>query len=112
DFLSNLFTHLLSWILSRNKDNTFILDEINSLHIQNNRLYKHRVIHVNYTTYNVRRVQDSLNPCLYADIMVYLDDQYFNYLFIFVQIVSIFHVNVAYFRPRLSSLHYKRIDFV
>ncbi|EJD00093.1 uncharacterized protein FOMMEDRAFT_92677, partial [Fomitiporia mediterranea MF3/22] len=56
DFLSNLFTHLLSQILSRNKDNTFILDEINSLCIQNDRLYKHRVICINYTTYNVRRV--------------------------------------------------------
>lgn len=39
-----------------------------SLRIANNRIYHHRVCRINYTTYDVRRAQDSINPRTHADI--------------------------------------------
>jgi len=36
----------------------------------NNRIYSHKVLRVNYTTYDMRREQDSLNPRTHPDIMV------------------------------------------
>ncbi|EJD05089.1 uncharacterized protein FOMMEDRAFT_79896, partial [Fomitiporia mediterranea MF3/22] len=55
DFILDLCKHLLSHILSRQEDKTFSLDKIHSLHIRKDRLYKHKVLYVNYTTYNVWR---------------------------------------------------------
>ncbi|OJA12492.1 hypothetical protein AZE42_08787 [Rhizopogon vesiculosus] len=43
----------------------------NSVVIINNRIYRHKVLRVNYTTDDLRRAQDSLNPRTQADIMAW-----------------------------------------
>jgi hypothetical protein len=43
-------------------EHKFTDEERMSLTIDNNRLYRHQVLRVNYTTYNNRRVQDTINP--------------------------------------------------
>lgn len=41
----------------------------------NNRLYRHKVVRINYTTYDMRRSQDSLNPRTQADVIVLANDE-------------------------------------
>ncbi len=45
----------------------FSNQELDSLVIMGNHLYRHKVLRVNYTTYDGRRRQDSLNPRNHAD---------------------------------------------
>jgi len=40
-----------------------------------NKIYQHKVMQVNYTTYDMRREQDSLNPCTHANIMVFSQEK-------------------------------------
>jgi hypothetical protein len=72
-FLPRLKDHLLGRILgcSFDGDETpFSDDDRNTISFVNNKIYKHKVIRFNYTTYNMRRSQDSVNPRTHADIMV------------------------------------------
>ncbi|EJD00512.1 uncharacterized protein FOMMEDRAFT_91663, partial [Fomitiporia mediterranea MF3/22] len=70
DFMPDLYRHLLSYILSRQEDKMFSLDKIYSLYIRKDRLYKHKVLCVNYTTYNVQRAQDLLNLCTHTNVIL------------------------------------------
>ncbi|KIJ59569.1 hypothetical protein HYDPIDRAFT_33097 [Hydnomerulius pinastri MD-312] len=36
---------------------------LNQVILKNDRIYCHNLLHINYTTYDVRRVQDTVNPC-------------------------------------------------
>jgi hypothetical protein len=47
----------------------FTDEERMTLTIDNNCLYRHQVLHINYTTYDNRRAQDTINPCTWPDIM-------------------------------------------
>ena len=35
-------------------------------------MYHHKVLRVNFITYDMRRTQDSLNPRIYADIIMHV----------------------------------------
>ncbi len=41
---------------------------------QNNRIFRHKVLRVNYTSYDVRRSQDSMNPRTQANVMLPASD--------------------------------------
>ncbi|TFK31268.1 hypothetical protein BDQ12DRAFT_619159 [Crucibulum laeve] len=64
DFLPQLKEHLLGCVLGQKycgDQESFTPQEQNSLHIIGNRIYKHKVMCVNYTTYDLQQAQDSLN---------------------------------------------------
>jgi hypothetical protein len=64
----------------------------------NNRIHEHGVLRVNYTTYDLRREQDSINPRTRADIMVLShedDDERHPYWY--ARVVRIFHLDVWYY---------------
>jgi hypothetical protein len=73
DFVSRLKEHLLERLLGQQYDGvevSFTPEERNSVMFVNNRIYKHKVMRVNYATYDLRRAQDSLNSRTHPDIMV------------------------------------------
>src|SRR5438876_11157214 len=73
DFLPQLKDHLLARLLDcpyQGDETTFTDSERRSVTIVNNRLYWHKVIRINYTTYDLRCLQDSLNPQSHSDFMV------------------------------------------
>ena len=72
NFIPRLKEHLLGRLLGHkyNGDEySFTAQERNGLVLINNRIYKHNTLRVNYTTYDLRRAQDSLNPRTHADFM-------------------------------------------
>ncbi|KZV98181.1 hypothetical protein EXIGLDRAFT_607198 [Exidia glandulosa HHB12029] len=79
--------------------------------IVQNKLYLHRTLRINYTTYDVRRDQDSINPrTSHRDVMFLSQEERANaHPYWYARVLSIFHVNVlpADARPGMAP---KRFD--
>lgn len=67
-------------------------EELNSLRFRANRLYLHKVMRVNYTSYDIRRQQDSVNPRTHPDVMM-LNSPDADHPYLYARVLSIFHVN-------------------
>jgi hypothetical protein len=79
------------------------------LFFEQDRMFLHNVLRINYTTYDVRRKQDTINPnTCHRDIMVLADtNDESDHPFLYARVVGIFHVNAVYtggpiadYRPR------------
>ena len=82
-----------------------------SLKLVNDRIYRHKVLRINYTTYDVRRSQDSLNPRTHGDIMVLSDDDV-THPYWYARIVGIFHAMVVKTGPKAKSREPKKMEFL
>ena len=90
-----------------------------SVLIRNDRMYKHKVIRFNYTTYDVRRAQDVVNPnTSHANIMVLSrgddagEDSSQNHKFWYARVLGIYHVNAVYVGPGMVDYVPRRLDFL
>jgi hypothetical protein len=116
DFLPKLQDHLLARLTHPNStsDNEeFSPEERRQILIRNDRLYYHKasrmhslyrlsvdatqVFRVNYTSYDVRREQDSMNPRTHADIMMLAPETEDPnaHPFVYGRILGIYHADVA-----------------
>lgn len=59
-------------------------------------MYFHKLMRVNYTTYDVRRGQDSLSSRKRSDVMTLARDEANPHPFDYARIIGIFHVEVAH----------------
>lgn len=79
---------------------------------QNDRMYSHSTLRINYTSYDVRRQQDFINPnspsgCRYVLLRSDTGDNLTEHLFLYARVLGIYHANIRLFgRPP------KRIDFL
>lgn len=116
DFLPRLKGHLLSRLLDcpyTGDEEKFTAEQLRQVCFKNNRLYRHKVICVNYTTYDVRRAQDSLNPRTHADFMVLGHDEGPDvYPYWFGRIVGVFHADVLHTGAQSTSPEPQRMDFL
>lgn len=97
NFLPRLKDHLLARILGQeyNGDETeFSAAEQAQVIFINDHIFRHKVLRINYTTYDLRREQDSLNPRTHTDIMVLSREAEHPYWY--ARILGIFHTNVVY----------------
>jgi hypothetical protein len=62
-------------------------------------IYQHKVLRVNYTTYDMRREQDSLNPHTHANIMLLSHDDPHPYWY--ARILGVYHAVVQH--PTLTA---------
>lgn len=87
---------------------------IDGVFFKHDRLYRHNIMRVNYTTYDVRRKQDTFNPTTsHRDIMVLADnDDDSLHPFLYARILGIFHVNVVYIGPGMVNYRPQRFDFL
>jgi hypothetical protein len=97
-------------------EHAFSDEDRNTIHFVSNRIYRHKVIRINYTTYDMRRSQDSINPRTHPDIMTlsHEDDgeageshQYW-----YARVIGIFHADVRHTGPSSSSNDPMRMDFL
>jgi hypothetical protein len=82
---------------------------------QSDRIYKHDTFHVNYTSYDLRREQDVVNPktsrCNVMCLKMFnkaSPDSRFRY----ARVLGVFHVNVAYGGPGSPDMNVRRFDFL
>jgi hypothetical protein len=111
---SNLKNHILSRLLGRPYDGDevkYTEDDRDSLIIYNNSLYRHKVLRVNYTTYDLRRSQDSINPRTHSDIMLLSHDNE-PHPYWYARVIGIHHVDIIHTGPLSKSLHKERVDFL
>ncbi|KAF8121257.1 hypothetical protein EV363DRAFT_1568842 [Boletus edulis] len=108
DFMDRLKDHLLQQIHSGpgwdSKMIIFTDEARNDLIIVRNAMYEHKTLSINYTTYDLQREQDTINPQTRADIMVLLHETESNrHPYWYARVVKIFHVNVCYYGEHSNS---------
>lgn len=95
-------------------------EELFSFSFHGNRIYRHKVMRINYTTYDVRRAQDSVNPRNHADIMVLahedddvpVADSNSPEAYWYARIIGIFHTYVVHTGPESVTSDPQRMDFL
>ncbi|KAI0310493.1 hypothetical protein OF83DRAFT_1019709, partial [Amylostereum chailletii] len=115
NFYNSLHDHILVQLLGLEFDDTrtFTDEERESVIIVQDELHKHQVLRVNYTTYDLRRQQDTVTPKRHADIMVLSpDDDGTKVPYWFACVLNILHVNVIYCRPSSTSKKAQRLDIL
>lgn len=110
DFLPRLKDHLLSRMLDRpftTDERQFTPADHRRIRIEKDRMFFHKVLRVNYTAYDMRRSQDSINPRTHPDIMLLAhededDGTGEKHPYWYARVLSIFHVHVR-LRPAADS---------
>lgn len=110
--MTKLRRHALSRLLSRDGDDTFTSTELQGLRMKHDKVYWHKTLCVNYTTYDLRRMQDSLNTGAHSDIILLApdDDSNTGHPYIYARIVGLFHVECSYSGSRDAVRTYTRLD--
>ena len=114
-----MYDHLLARFRGHKfngEEHKFSQDERDQIHIEKNRIYRHKVVRVNYTTYDMRVDQDSINPRTHADIMILAPKEdllkgkqpYYWY----GRVLAIFHADVSYSGPGSRSRQPERVEFL
>jgi hypothetical protein len=89
----------------------------NSILFKGDRIYRHNLGRFNYTTYDVRRSQDVINPgTTHRDIMVLASnpdsDSESNHRFLYARVLGIYHVNVIYIGGGSADYTPRRVEFL
>ncbi|EJD40080.1 hypothetical protein AURDEDRAFT_32843, partial [Auricularia subglabra TFB-10046 SS5] len=99
DFFMQLKSHLLErmGVAPDLPDERYSESARSSIVINNGKLYLHRVLRLNYTTYDLRRDQDSINPrTSHRDVMFLSQDDRRNaHPYWYARVLNIFHVFVT-----------------
>lgn len=119
-FLSNLKDHLLSRILGHSfegDENTYSEDDRRTIKFLNNCVYRHKVLRVNYTTYDMRRSQDSINPRTHPDIMTLSHEDSDTdgtepHPYWYARVIGIFHTQVIHTGPHSTSSEPQYMEFL
>ena len=116
NFIPRLKDHLIARLRGLEYDgdeHDFSDADRDSVLITDNKIYEHRILRVNYTTYDLRREQDTINPSTRADIMVLSHEDERTHPYWYARVLGIFHVNVEYCENQASLFsRQKRMDFL
>lgn len=107
NLLSNLNTFCSS---ERQGEQDFVL-------FKDNRMYSHKLARFYYTTYDIRRSEDIINPrTSHCDVMLLApraaEVATSFHPFLYARVLGIFHVNVIYNGPGMISYEPMRFDFL
>ena len=77
--------------------------------LKDDRLYLHKLMRIRYTTYDVRRAEDMINPrTAHRDIMVLADNtDSSDHPFMYARVIKIFHLNAIYSGRVMGSINYR-----
>ncbi|KJA26291.1 hypothetical protein HYPSUDRAFT_133110, partial [Hypholoma sublateritium FD-334 SS-4] len=133
DFAKRLKEHLLPRILARLDVNVSNFEQggpslaetaRDAVIIKDNRVFNHKLARFYYTTYDVRRSEDVINPrTSHCDVMLLADFNSENvdssdsatptdHPFLYARVIAIYHVNVVYVGPGMTGYEPSRFDFL
>jgi hypothetical protein len=75
-------------------DHTFTNEERNSVIIPNNTIYSVQTMQVHYTTYDLRRECDTINPRTHGDVMVLSGETTPSHPYWYARVLGIYHMEV------------------
>ncbi|VDC05387.1 unnamed protein product [Peniophora sp. CBMAI 1063] len=102
-FLCLLKDHLLSRTTGEPDDGRFNVNDRLALKISKNRIYRHKVVRVSYTTYDMRIDQDSINPSSHPFIMLLSPAPEGGHPYMYAQVIAIFHLRATYHGDKPAS---------
>jgi hypothetical protein len=113
-------THLKDHLLGRLRGHAFEGDEHEfsdedrgAVSFKYNRLYQHKAMRINYTTYDLRRSQDSINIRTHSDVMVIAhDDEDRSHPYWYARVIGIFHADVFYRNPASGNMDTQQMHFL
>ena len=95
--------HLLQRLLPDGEEIT--TEDRSRLIIQNNQIYCHKAVRINYTTYDNRREQDFINPRTHSDVMVLSDEDDVKFHpYWYARVIGVFHAMVRFNSPRARAI--------
>ncbi|XP_006454215.1 hypothetical protein AGABI2DRAFT_62391 [Agaricus bisporus var. bisporus H97] len=126
DFLPKLKKHLLERLEGVTPGTReFSTAELNALQFSANRVYQHKYLRINYTSYDLQRSQDSINPRSHPDILILADntsqpdnlsDNSFSssHPYLYARTLGIFHADIRWHKARgsLREVQTKQMDFL
>lgn len=85
-----------------------------SVYFKADRIYLHKLARFQYTTYDVRRGQDVINPSTpHRDIMLLANtDDNCDHPFIYARVLGIYHANVIFTGDNLQNYQARRLEFL
>ena len=76
------------------------------------RIYRHNILRINYTTYDMRRETDVVNPrTAHRDILLLAEDGS-DHQFCYARVLAIFHANVIYTGSGSKDFSPHRMEFL
>ncbi|KAJ7732328.1 hypothetical protein DFH07DRAFT_906091 [Mycena maculata] len=109
DFLPKLRAHLLSRLLGRayeGDETDYSPEELLKVTFKRDRIYSHKLMRVNFTTYDGLRNSDSINPRTHSDIMVLShedDDERNPHPYWYARAIGVFHAEVRHLGPASNN---------
>lgn len=108
--------HLLGRLLNLDFDGDerpFTDEQRNSVRILGDKLYSTKIFRVNYTTYDMRRDQDTMNPRTHCDVMVLSPETGPDaHPFWYARVLGVFHTKVLHTGPQSRNRSVQRIEFL
>lgn len=91
-----------------------------SVLFKHDRIYQHKILRINYTTYDIRRAQDVINPdTSHCNLMVLNGtpkeddaDKDRGDLFLYAKVLAICHANIVYIGPGAVDYQPRRMNFL
>lgn len=94
-------------------DHEYSAAERNTVRILDNRIYSSKVLRVNFTSYDVRRDQDSMNPRTNCNVMVLSPESGEGaHPFWYAKVLGVFHARVLHADPAASNKSVQTIEFL
>jgi hypothetical protein len=94
-------------------ETTFSAEERNAVHIIGDRIYATKVLRINYTSYDMRRSQDSMNPRTHCDVMVLSPEKEDGaHPFWYAQVLGLFHAKVLHTGPTAVNRSVQHMEFL
>ncbi|KAF7372464.1 C2H2-type domain-containing protein [Mycena venus] len=116
DFIPKLKNHLLGRLLQREYDGDeeeFSEEQRKTVKIIGQHIYTVQMLRVNYTTYDMRINQDSINPRTHADVMVISPETGPGaHPFWYARVLGVFHADVLHTGPESRTNGSQSMEFL
>ncbi|KAF8150474.1 hypothetical protein K438DRAFT_1988433 [Mycena galopus ATCC 62051] len=116
DFIPKLKNHLLGRLLQREYDGDeeeFSEEQRKTVKIIGQHIYTVQMLRVNYTTYDMRIDQDSINPRTHADVMVISPETGPGaHPFWYARVLGVFHADVLHTGPESRTNGSQSMEFL
>lgn len=98
----------------RDIDDQSLLHELNDVIFKGNRIYRHPLLRLNYTAYDLQRETETVNPRTdHRDIMLLSRaNGPKTHPFCYARILGIYHANIIYTGPSSRDYQARRIEFL
>ena len=115
--MSKLKDHLLNRLLGKDFDGddpqVFTESERNSVWIANNQIYSVKTLSINYTTYDIRRDYDTINPHNHQFVMVRSPENGTEaHPYWYAQVLGVYHAFVSTTHPGAHDQSVRRMEFL